>query len=157
MATVSDCCKDVAPFIVHRTFRLWQRTRPPSGLMSGNTSLYRNFSLSSPYSIPIIPACFNSLSCHLLPYSLAGEIFSCEGIASFRLPSTAPLTGSQMKRQPSQIEDLLPVFPPYCAVGLSIPLNSQRFSYFSLIFPLSGLHVKSLQARKLEQFPIRGK
>ena len=47
--------------------------------------------------------------------------------------------------------------PPCCAVGLGIPFNPRRFPCLSLIFPLSGLHVKSIPTRKPEQLPTKGK
>ncbi|WP_417010284.1 hypothetical protein, partial [Bacteroides sp.] len=47
--------------------------------------------------------------------------------------------------------------PPCCAVGLGIPFNPRRFPCLFLIFPLSGLHVKSIPIRKPEQLPKKGK
>ena len=55
------------------------------------------------------------------------------------------------------IHDLTFRSPPCCAVGLGIPFNPRRFPCLFLIFPLSGLHVKSIPIRKPEQLPKKGK
>ena len=68
-----------------------------------------------------------------------------------RSSSTAPLTGSLPKSKMTFRS------PPCCAVGLGIPFNPRRFPCLFLIFPLSGLHVKSIPIRKPEQLPKKGK
>ncbi|EXY21493.1 hypothetical protein M076_2732 [Bacteroides fragilis str. 2-F-2  len=40
---------------------------------------------------------------------------------------------------------------------MGIPFNPRRFPCLFLIFPLSGLHVKSIPIRKPEQLPKKGK
>ena len=73
-----------------------------------------------------------------------------------RSSSTAPLTGSDL---PGSLPKSKMPFrsPPCCAVGLGIPFNPRRFPCLFLIFPLSGLHVKSIPIRKPEQLPKKGK
>lgn len=111
-------------------------TRPPPGLVSGNTLFYiisnyivipKNF-LSSLYSIPIISRSpflylFSFLS---LPAALPCRCdFPMRRYSVIRSSSTAPLTGSWTERHSSQIEDNLSF--PAAAVGLGIPFNSRRF------------------------------
>lgn len=74
-----------------------------------------------------------------------------------RSSSTAPLTGSRIC--PGSLPKSKMTFrsPPCCAVGLGIPFNPRRFPCLFLIFPLSGLHVKSIPIRKPEQLPKKGK
>lgn len=78
-----------------------------------------------------------------LPYSLAGEIFPCKGTASFRSSSTAPLTGSRIERQPSQIEDDLPVPAVLrCRVGYSVqsPAVSLPLPHFPAVWPACKIY-----------------
>ena len=158
MATVSDCYKDVALFIVcwslgyGRDKTVSRHSYPPPR--------YTN-PCFKPYFIPIIsrsPFLFiHSLSYRSLPYSLAGEIFPCKGTASFG--RQVPLSANRLVYLPGSLPKSKMTFlsPPCCAVGLGIPFNPRRFPCLSLIFPLSGLHVKSIPTRKPEQLPTKGK
>lgn len=102
-----------------------------------------------PYSIPLdyirLPSFYLFILSLIrsLPYSLAGEIFPCKGTASFRSSSTAPLTGSRIERQPSQIEDDLPVPAVLrCRVGYSVqsPAVSLPLPHFPAVWPACKIY-----------------
>ncbi len=100
---------------------------------------------------------FYSFSLLSLPAVLPCRLdFPMQRYSVIRSSSTAPLTGSCIcpAAFPNRMTFLS---PPCCAVGLGIPFNPRRFPCLSLIFPLSGLHVKSIPTRKPEQLPTKGK
>ena len=74
-----------------------------------------------------------------------------------RSSSTAPLTGSRICRQPSQIEDDLSVPRRAALSGWVFREILRPFACLSVLSPLSDLHVKSLPARKAEKLPRGGK
>lgn len=118
-------------------------TRPPPGLVSGNTLFYiisnyivipKNFPFKPIFHIHYIPLAFPFylFSFLSLPAALPCRCdFPMRRYSVIRSSSTAPLTGSWMERQPSQIEDNLS-FPAVlrCRVGYSV-----QFPAVSLPFP----------------------
>ena len=120
------------------------RYKTAARLVAGNTLfiiilLYRKISLSSPYSIPLYPVRLSFLLFSLLslPAALPCQCdFPMRRYSVIRSSSTAPLTGTRMERQPSQIEDDLsvPAVLRY-RVGYSVqsPAVSLPFPHFPAV------------------------
>lgn len=128
------------------------RYKTAARLVAGNTLfiiilLYRKISLSSPYSIPpLYPARLSFLLFSLLslPATLPCRCdFPMRRYSVIRSSSTAPLTGSRMERQPSQIEDDLSVPTVLrCRVGYSVqsPAVSLPFPHFPAVWPACKIY-----------------
>ncbi len=130
-------------------------TRRLPGLVSGNTLFYiisnyivipKNFLFKSIFYTRYIPftSPFYLFSFLSLPAALPCRCdFPMRRYSVIRSSSTAPLTGSWMDRQPSQIEDDLSVPAVLrCRVGYSVqsPAVSLPFPHFPAVWPACKIY-----------------